>query len=122
MTADPQRQGRRHCASRFLELGFLALFSSGFRRARTFDEFQWSELKIKADCPLPRRTGTVRRSGQRPRRQFNRYNEQPSIPICGRKEPDICGHRRLTSARGPAVSHHNRNSRNWNGDRELIFY
>ncbi|KAG8326394.1 hypothetical protein J6590_043148 [Homalodisca vitripennis] len=46
-------------ASRFQELAFLALFSSGFRRARTFDEFHWSELKIKAGCPLPRRTGTV---------------------------------------------------------------
>ncbi|KAG8282721.1 hypothetical protein J6590_030443 [Homalodisca vitripennis] len=46
-------------ASSFLELGFLALFSSGVRKARTFCEFQWSEFKIKAGCPLPRRTGTV---------------------------------------------------------------
>ncbi|KAG8308688.1 hypothetical protein J6590_103949 [Homalodisca vitripennis] len=30
----------------------------GFRRARTFYEFQWSEFKIKAGCPLLRRTGT----------------------------------------------------------------
>ncbi|KAG8255320.1 hypothetical protein J6590_095678, partial [Homalodisca vitripennis] len=37
---------------------FLGLFSSGFRRARTSWVFCGRSYKIKAGCPLPRRTGT----------------------------------------------------------------